>query len=262
MTTKRAKTDRPKTLTEAREHFGAVFVSDLPDDAPERAAAWRELDTAAHAAGVYREATRPLKDLEADLANATGERKTVLDHARRFILTRTHATATLKALHAGRTFEKREAIRTAEAEAAAQREAAREAQRRKETQDRNAARIAEGERREAEAREREAFDRSFKEATITLAKKAPPVAISKYSMKKKTATARRNGRLGGRLPADDEEDRQKALVDLGRRLHNGGTMSAACKAVIKQYGLSIQPRALEKAYKAKRARRRGGVVTN
>jgi hypothetical protein len=159
----------PPALAATRAAWLAAHNSDLPDNAPERQAARRKWDTAMHAAGVYREAARPLRDIEADLTTAEGERKTVLEVARGFHLCPTHSTATLRSLAAARTYAAREAIREQERRECEQREAEAAAQRRAEQERQQAALGAEEARRAAEAREREVRRRRYEEAMIRLA---------------------------------------------------------------------------------------------
>jgi hypothetical protein len=118
-----ADTQKSITVADAQNNFLAVVNSALLDNAPEYQAARRELDCAMYAAGVYREAARTLREIEADLASAKGEHKEALTIARGMLLGRAHSTETLKALAAAPTFEAREVIRSAEVKAQEEREA-------------------------------------------------------------------------------------------------------------------------------------------
>lgn len=239
------KSDRKKTLDEVHAACRAVVNSDLPDNAPERRAAWREWDTTLHAAGVYREAGRTLREIEAELATATGERKTALEHARGIVLCRTYSTTTLKALAAARSFEKREAIRAAEAEAAAQREADSLAARQAERARQHAARVAEAERRAAEAREREARERQAQDDLRTLAEAARTKATAHT---KRARVNRRNAKLGGAPLKDSADLIGKAVAGVRARLRVNSRlgMKRACELECEVQGLSIAWPALRK----------------
>ena len=242
------KTDRKKTLDEVHAAYRAVVNSDLPDDAPERRAAWRAWDTALHAAGVYREAGRTLREIETDLATATGERKTVLEHARGIVLCRTYSTATCKALAAARSFKKREAIRAAEVEATAQREADALAARQAEKARQHAACVAEAERRATEAREREARKRQAQDDLRTLAEAARAKATANT---KRARVNRRNGKLGGAPLKDNPELVALAVAGVRARLRVNPRlgMKRACELECRGRGLSIKWEALRKHVK-------------
>ena len=209
----------------------------------------RDYDNAMHAAGIYREAARPLQEIKAELSTAEGERKKVLEHAERLAFFGYHSTETLKALHAAKTFEERETIRAGEVKA----KEARERQRLKDLEVKTAreltARKAEDKRLTDAAREKAEREKHFQKATIQLADDISQFkTIKKKSDTKRARINRHNGRAGGREPKDPQDNIDAAVNAVRLRMKNNPSlgMKRACEYEIKAQGLSIKWEALRK----------------
>ena len=158
------------TLAEAFEQYCSVVNdADLPEDAPERREAVRKWDEAMHAKRVYYEATRPLKELDGEHADATGDREYVLLVARTIKRGRRHCLSTLRALADSRTFEEREAIRREEIRVADQRHAQRAGDQREQAANRVARIKRDEEKAEYENRQKDERERQLAEDVHFLA---------------------------------------------------------------------------------------------
>jgi len=102
----------PKTMKELNAAYMAVaFNANVPDNAPEITAAFRDFETAAHRAGAYAEAQRDRADRVKEERETTDENRKILLNFADVHLSLCYSRDTLKALHAAATFDERERIR-------------------------------------------------------------------------------------------------------------------------------------------------------
>jgi membrane protein involved in colicin uptake len=193
--------------------------------------------------GVYREACRPLREIETDLAWAEGERKKILEQARNMALCRSHSAATLRALASATTFEKREAIRRKELHHSEQRAREAEAQRHRAEQEQRCAEAKEAKRRDAEALENAERERQAQDDLHALAEAARAKATPN---KKRARINRRNGKFGGRPIADDFDKLKLAIEGVKSRRMNNPMLSMKRACELESKNLTISWQALQR----------------
>lgn len=158
-----------KTLKELSDALFALPFETCPEGSPERLAAWRDFETAAHAAGAYAEAQRDPADREKEERDTRDENRKIVLYFANVSLALTYSRDTLKALHAAKTFEKREAVIKAIQDAARKKAEDDAAAAAANIQRILAAQKAADEKAVAEARAKEESERRFKENVARIA---------------------------------------------------------------------------------------------